>query len=479
MLVLILIEWLLQLLFRLSLTEIGLVRKGDRTVLDIGEFNAEIYIAMIAFITIGIALHYRVRGAFLIGLVLGSVLYWLLMLSEGHGSRISYSDVFVGTNDLQFSFAGFSLSTVSRNTVYRLVFDLYVIGVILLNGLAHGLSEMAGLKREDGTLPRGKWLYAACGLGTLLSSFLGSGPIMISPESAPGIKSGARTGLSAVVCGLLFLLSTILCPLFAKVPAAGTSPVLLMIGMMLFENAGKVNWSSVKEALPVFLMSVFIPFTYSIFNGVIFGFGIYCVLYVCTEENSFARISRKVSKLAVSCCNCCRGNASGGSQNQGGSAGQNGTEYRNVLQDFDLSEEGEERSDARGLTFELSEISNQYVGGADEDDLVSIRLSNVASDSVYRPRRSSSSNSSASSNGRSFSASRAPLGSTASATAEFADNKPPPSFLQSVSGFWGGGGSAGKSQYRSVNAGAGSLLSLMGGREDSTPDWVLDSGSKL
>ena len=89
---------------------------------------------------------------------------------------------------------------------------------------------------------RGKWLNVACGVGTIISSFFGAGPIMISPESTPGIKSGAKTGLSIIVCGLLFLVSTVFCPLFASVPNSGTSPVLLMIGMMLFENAGTASY---------------------------------------------------------------------------------------------------------------------------------------------------------------------------------------------------------------------------------------------
>lgn len=135
----------------------------------------------------------------------------------------------------------------------------------------------------------------------MLSAIFGSGPIMISPESAPGIKAGARTGLSSVICGCLFLVSTIFSPIFASTPSSGTSPVLLMIGMMLFENAKNVNWSTVKEALPVFLMAIFIPFTYSIFNGVLFGFGIYLILFLFTEQELFHKKFRLFVKRVRSC----------------------------------------------------------------------------------------------------------------------------------------------------------------------------------
>lgn len=204
-----------------ALTEIGLVRSGEYTVLDIGNFNDEIYIAMFAFVGIGISLHFRVRGAFLIGLVFGSVAYSLYGFITGQNVfHLSYSSVFIQNGDISISLSGLSWDKLSNSKIYRLIFDLYIIGIILLNGLSHGLAETADLRREDDSLPRGKWLYAACGIGkqlsahlliilyliviiagTMLSGVLGSGPIMISPESAPGIKSGARTGTIVLLIG--------------------------------------------------------------------------------------------------------------------------------------------------------------------------------------------------------------------------------------------------------------------------------------
>jgi adenine/guanine/hypoxanthine permease len=271
-----------------ALTEIGIVTTGQHTVLDIGEFNADIYIGIISFILISLALHFKLRGAFLIGLVFGTFMHWLVTVVADEDDQPN--PVFITTGDLQWGFGSTTISQAGQKSiVYRLVFDLYIIGIILLNGLAHGLAETAGLKRDNDTLPRGKWLYGACGLGTLLSSVLGAGPVMISPESAPGIKAGARTGLSAVVCGVCFLLSTFISPLFADAPAAATSPVLLMIGLFLFENAKNVNWSVMKESMPVFLMVVFIPYTFSIFNGVMFSFGSYLIWKLFTETGSCSR----------------------------------------------------------------------------------------------------------------------------------------------------------------------------------------------
>lgn len=178
-----------------ALYEIGLVTTGEHTVLDIGAFTPESYISMFAFVVIGLALHYKIRGAFLIGLVCGTLLVWM---SKGKDSPWPPKHFTINPGDINAKSSDMSWRSANRNVIYRLVFDLYVVGVILLNGLAHGLAETAGLKRVDNTLPRGKWLYASCGLGTLLSAFIGSGPIMISPECEP--KNSHSAIITVVVC---------------------------------------------------------------------------------------------------------------------------------------------------------------------------------------------------------------------------------------------------------------------------------------
>lgn len=77
----------------------------------------------------------------------------------------------------------------------------------------------------------GRWIFILCGVSTIFSGFLNGPPILISPESTASIKGGAKTGLSTVVCGFCFLLSIFFSPIFGAIPAAGTSPTLIMIGV--------------------------------------------------------------------------------------------------------------------------------------------------------------------------------------------------------------------------------------------------------
>jgi len=134
---------------------------------------------MISFILIGILLHYRIKGSFLIGLFTGTILYILSQLIDNINNNshiiIELDNIIVNSNDFTFSFDEFSKKYFSEYYVYRLLFDLFIIGIILLNGLAHSLCEMANLLRENKSIPRGKWLYFSIGVGSIFSSFVGAG----------------------------------------------------------------------------------------------------------------------------------------------------------------------------------------------------------------------------------------------------------------------------------------------------------------
>jgi AGZA family xanthine/uracil permease-like MFS transporter len=92
------------------------------------------------------------------------------------------------------------------------------------------MSDLAGLTKPSGAIPRGSYLYICAGLTTVLSGYFSGPPILVSPESAAGIKAGAKTGLSTVVCGIFFGFSVFFWPVFKAVPAAGTAPLLIIVG---------------------------------------------------------------------------------------------------------------------------------------------------------------------------------------------------------------------------------------------------------
>ena len=97
-------------------------------------------------------------------------------------------------------------------------------------------------------------------------------------ESSTGVSEGARTGLSSVVVGVLFLLSCVLAPIAGIIPSAATAPALIIVGMFMIGNVSKVDWSDPEVALPAFLTIAIMPFAYSISDGIGFGFISYTLI---------------------------------------------------------------------------------------------------------------------------------------------------------------------------------------------------------
>jgi hypothetical protein len=96
-------------------------------------------------------------------------------------------------------------------------------------------------------------------------------PIIVSPESGVAIKEGAKTGLSTVVCGFCFMMCCLFSPLFPETPSTGTMPMLFMVGVLMMQNAKKIKWEVITEALPCFTTIFIVPFTFNLFRGAAFG----------------------------------------------------------------------------------------------------------------------------------------------------------------------------------------------------------------
>ena len=251
--------------------EIKLVVRGTLTILSMGQISAEIIIATISLIVSSVALYYHIKGSFIIGLIFGTIAWWVYT-DEWPSQLIGLPE--------------FDYKPTYKNSlnleICSLLFSLVFLYILTVSGLARSLSDQAGLTLQTGSVPRGNWIYILCGITTIISGYLSGPPILISPESAAGIKAGAKTGLSTLVCGILFGISVFFSPLFARVPPAGTSPLLFLVGMLLFQNVSRINWKEVNESVPAFIVLFFVPFTYSLTSGIVFGYILYITINLFT-----------------------------------------------------------------------------------------------------------------------------------------------------------------------------------------------------
>lgn len=236
-------------------TEIGLVVQGKYNVLKMGELTSEVIIAIFGVLLVCIAMIYHVKGSFCLAVIVCSLLWWTTE------NAFPTSIASAPHADLA------NLQDIHWTNVPLLTADLIFLYFLYLNGLVPTLAQQADLTREDNSIPRGRWLFIMAGFFTILGGLFCSAPVLISPESSGGIKAGAKTGLSTVVAGILFLISLFFSPILEKIPSAATGPLLIVIGILLFNNVSRINWRSIKEAAPAFIVLFYIPFTYSIIQG--------------------------------------------------------------------------------------------------------------------------------------------------------------------------------------------------------------------
>jgi len=255
--------------------EIKLVVRGTLTILSMGDISWEIAIATISLIVASVALYYHVKGSLVIALIFGTIAWWIY--------DNNWPSQLIGIPE-------FDYKPTYKNSlnleICSLFFSLVFLYILTVSGLTRSLSDQSNLTLPNGSVPRGNWFFIVCGFTTIISGYLSGPPILISPESASGIKSGAKTGLSTLICGLLFGIATFFSPLFASIPPAGTSPLLILVGMLLFQNVSRINWKEVDTSVPAFIVLFFIPFTYSIPCGIGFGYVLYITINLMTGNLS-------------------------------------------------------------------------------------------------------------------------------------------------------------------------------------------------
>ena len=149
-------------------------------------------------------------------------------------------------------------------------------------GTLIGVSEQAGLVKDD-QLPRMQQALLSDAVGTAAGAAMGTSTVTSFIESAAGVEQGGRTGLTAVVVALLFLLALFFSPIVAMVGSYPpiTAPALVVVGSMMIRNVTKINWSDYTESMPAFLIIAGIPFTHSIGDGLALGFVAYPIIKLC------------------------------------------------------------------------------------------------------------------------------------------------------------------------------------------------------
>ena len=150
---------------------------------------------------------------------------------------------------------------------------------------------------KDGNLPKAREALFADAVGTTVGACLGTSTVTTFVESSAGVAEGGRTGLTAIVTAILFLLALIFEPIFSIIPSYATSSALIVVGLFMITSIRNINFEDYTEGLPAFLTIIMMPLSYSIANGIVFGIVSYAVLKLISGKRK--EVSAIVYILAI------------------------------------------------------------------------------------------------------------------------------------------------------------------------------------
>lgn len=299
----------------LFITFIGLqngnfIKVSPATMLTVEDFrNPVTLLSVIGFMIPAVLLVSRVTGALLIGIVgtavIGMLPIWTVPGTEagaGRGSLLAVPTEFVQWPSDWSTFFQFDLRGALRWELLPVAFALLMTDFFDTLGTAVAITGKAGLLDEDGRIPRLRSLLIVDSLAAVAGGTAGCSSNTCYVESAAGVAEGGRTGLTAVVCGGLFLAALFFVPFVAVVgggvevaPGVLKNPVtagsLIIVGFLMMDSIRHIHWDDIEQSLPAFVILAFTPFTFSITHGIGAGVISYVVLLALRGR------ARKVSPL--------------------------------------------------------------------------------------------------------------------------------------------------------------------------------------
>lgn len=179
------------------------------------------------------------------------------------------------------------------------MFAFLFVDVFDTLGTLIGVASKADMLDKDGKLPRIKGALMADAVATTSGAVFGTSTVTTFVESASGVAAGGRTGLTAIVTGLLFLLSIVFSPLFLSIPSFATAPALIVVGFYMMCNVVKIDFNDYIEAIPAYLTILFMPIMYSISEGIVIGVISYTVLVLITGKAKEKKLSPLMYVLSI------------------------------------------------------------------------------------------------------------------------------------------------------------------------------------
>jgi AGZA family xanthine/uracil permease-like MFS transporter len=244
----------------------GIIVSSPATTVTLGNLHDKsTVLALFGLLLIGVLLAWRVRAAMLIGILTTTIAGLITGVAK-------WNPQFYSLRDLSATAFKLDVPAALRIGFLEIIFVFLFIDLFDNIGTLVAVGKKANLFDKTHQIPRVNRILLSDATATIVGSVTGTSTVVSYIESAAGVSAGGRTGVTAIVTGLLFVAALFVAPVVGAIPAAATAPALIIVGGMMMAVVGEIRWDDPEVALPAFLTMMAIPLTFSIANGLAFGF---------------------------------------------------------------------------------------------------------------------------------------------------------------------------------------------------------------
>lgn len=274
----------------IGLKSANIIVDNPATLVSLGDITTgSALLGVIGIAVTSILLVKNVKGALLFGILATTLLG--IPLGE-----TNFDGIVSVPPSIEPIFMQFEWTNIFTKDMLVIVFTLLFVDLFDCIGTVIGVTERAGMVK-DGKIPRLKEVFMVDSVSTAVGAMMGTSTVAVYVESAAGVNEGGRSGLTAFTTGIFFLLALFLSPLFLAIPAAATTPVLVLVGLMMMGSVLNVNFSDYSESIPAFICILFMPLCYSISDGIVLGHLSY--IFINLLSGKYKKVSIGMCILAV------------------------------------------------------------------------------------------------------------------------------------------------------------------------------------
>ncbi len=243
----------------------GVIVSNEATLVSLGDLSGgPALLSMIGIIITATLLVKNVKGALLFGIIITTIIGIPL-------GQTNIGDVFSMPPSIEPIFMKFTWDSIFTKDMAIIVFTLLFVDLFDCIGTVIGVSQKANMLDKNGKIPHLKEIFMVDSISTTAGAMMGTSTVAVYVESAAGVNEGGRSGMTAFVTGICFLIALFFAPIFMAIPAAATTPVLVLVGLMMMSSVLRIDFNDYSEAIPAFLCVLLMPLTYSISDGIVFG----------------------------------------------------------------------------------------------------------------------------------------------------------------------------------------------------------------